>query len=530
MGTGWVGVLLLVSTSALCQAADEDLPPAATDEAQREAKPVEVMQPSVYQELPIGPFGDGVVQYLDGTPAVDAELVAYLGHGIQYDNLPINLRETTTDDHGRFSFELSEEEPRGYIHIVARDGKGNYATGRIHRRKDEVPIARLVLREEKYYHLRVVDENDQPQAGVTVHTVHGFGPLFATETDANGEARLQAFEVNEGILARLPGKGAVHLELAPSPARDEKFAKTIELKLEKTAERVVFVHDIDGKPFAGALVEILSFGRVHEDLHSCYQVYTDEKGRAASEIPISSGGRVAIHRKGYQTAKIRFSWPDRLTGKYEAYREVILPELVTLRGEVEIDPEVQVPEGWSPMVTVQYSGRNRWTGLASGSRGIGAPGKFEIQVPVDSYLMLSASQAKLTSDHVFRTVYRGKSPEAIRLRISPPVTIRGQVLVAHTEQPTSGRTVNVTKIGTDLKQQMESYFQSHPLRETDSIPDRWLHREDKVIRCDEQGKFELQTSAGRYRLQDSNSKEAIELTIQPGETADVVVWKDWGVK
>lgn len=525
-----MSVILLVVLPSLASCQDEQ--PAGSPSEEREAEVAPGLQrpPSVVlPDPPRGPIGHGVVYYADGTPLVGGQVLACFGFGLAHGN-PMKVIETKTDARGMFQCDPPEGDTSGYVHLLVRDGKGNYASRQRHRSPRDPYMTRLVLEEEKFHKVRVVDENDQPQPGAIVHVTWGFGKRLASKTDANGEAFVLALQSNEGLIANVPGEGIAHQSNVSFPVFGQrKDSQTTELKLEKAAQREVVVRDIDGEPLVGAEVEVLSLSGVYTPLNSCWHFRTDQQGRATFDLPVLNGGLVVVDMPGYQRVRVPFRIFYPRTGQLVTHRDVTLPELVTLRGHVQIDPAVKVPEGHSPDVRVTYSGLSRWKDTVTGSRTVIKPGEFEIQVPVDSYLKLNADQAGVQSDPVFLTVLRGKQPGDVQFTIQPMAKIRGQVLVAHTEQPTSDRTVRVFKTAPDWPRQMKEYFQQHPLPDSPPLPMHWFQYEVKVIQCDEQGTFEFETPAGRYGLQEAASKDGTEVIVEPGETVDVIVWKDPGV-
>ncbi len=525
MRASWIGVILL--TASLTVGAST-LAAAPGDEPAKRTNPPRPVLP----DPPKGPIGHGIVYQADGTPLVGGQVWACFGFGMTHGGDPVRVIETKTDANGMFQCDPPAGDTSRYVQVLVRDGQGNYATRQRHWSPRDPYISRLVLEEEKYYKVRVVNENDQPQSGAVVHPMGVFGTRLAATTDASGEATVLATFSNEGLLANLPGKGIAGRDIMPYPRFGRwQDLETIELKLEDATRREVVVQDIDGTPLEGADVEVISLSGVYTPMNSCWTFQTDQQGRAAFDLPVLNGGLVAIDRPGYQRVRVRFQPDYQRTGKIETRRDVTLPELITLRGRVQIDPAVKVPAGHSPRVSVSYSGRTRYNDYVRGNGTIGdGSGEFEIQVPVESYLSLTANQAGLQGDPVFLTVHRGQPPEQIQLTIQPEATIRGQVLVAHTEQPTAKRTVKVFQTSPDWARRMKDYFQQHPLPDTELLPRHWFPPKDRTLECDELGKFEFKTPAGRYGIQEAASKDGTEVIVEPGETQDVIVWKDWGVK
>lgn len=497
---------------------------AAPDESSRRLPktPLPIQMP--IPDAPLGPFGDGIVYQADGTPLAGAEVLAYWADSLSARSHGGSefARQTTTDRNGMFALNLPEDRDLSYIRAVVRDGKGNQATTLIRPLDGNQPIMRLVMQEETYYRVRVVDEQEKPQPGVKVHVAWPIGPWMSAETDANGEAWVPATQVNEGLLARLPGKGIAHRSIAPPPSpRGNENAKVVEMRLEQARPREVLLTDPDDRPLVGGVVELSGF---RGEFNHSYRVSTDDEGRATIDVPMLNG-TIVVYKDGHASATVHFAVPDRQTGEIEWQKKIVLPEMVTLRGEVFFEPNLDFDIKWRPHLRVSYSGMNRWVRVHSDTLNVGEPGPFEIKVPAETQLILKAFRQPHDSRAVFLSVPRGQELKPVRLEIMPPVKIQGMVRDAATEEPIADREVEVALFRAD-PQEMRDYFAEHPLAETDLPLEYWLgaRQEKLTVKSDHQGKFELEAYAGYCEFQETERKQVSAVRFDAHDSPKVTVW------
>ncbi|QDU74260.1 Nickel uptake substrate-specific transmembrane region [Bremerella volcania] len=514
-------LLILVTASTAWAAPGDDAP-----ESTKRPEPLKVPIP----KAPIGRFGDGIVYDLDGTPVEGAEVLGYWEYKKHsgMSAYPIETWETKTDANGRFSCNPPKHLGDVTIHVLVRDGKGNYASETIHKDGDTQPIKKLVLLEEKYHQVCVIDEDGKPQAGITVFVACPLGPRLAATTDGNGRAYVLSVKLIDTLVARMPGKLAgVQVFGNRATRRSDKINVVTPIEVKRVLPREVVVRSPDGKPLSEAFVAVRAFSVTgYDPLDQSYFTATDAQGRATIDLPILTGGVIKIFKDGYYPQRVEFGKPDWVARKIPVFKEVTLPELVTLRGVVDVDPSVKLDDDESSEIMIDYLGTNPLLGEVYDKLKIEKPGSFELRLPADSQLVLNAYQQQHYSRVNLRVVRRGEEAESVKLKIQSPVTITGIVLDKNTRQPLANHRIIVSEKRCDPQVQ-EAYFQQHAIPNNDMPRSDYLRDEGWTsLDSDEHGKFQFNAYSGYITFRASGSDEYILVRFKPGDTPTVTLWAD----
>ncbi len=429
---------------------------------------------------------------------------------------PPSLVVVRTDNEGKFFVPLPAGDVSG-IELLASDKNGlaSYIERDVPS-ADKLPLepVKLILTQTRSYSTRVLSQQGKPLAGVNVSSMPRFLGDFTKQTDEDGEAVVivPGHWKSASILAwnRELGMDYVHINGKYGKDKDKldrDFSGVINLKLHPWTKRTVRVVDLDRNPLADATVILQTFWLT--DHRSpfydtvLWAVYTNEEGIAEIVFPKSSHFlNVDVGKSGYYGKRI--SLQDMVQNN-----EVMLPSLMTISGKVTSPNRQSIEQVW-----VRVHGCGPTVDWYQESASTDAKGRFQVEVPGDSYCLINAKSDGFASVVEKRVVRRGEKPEGLNLMLQPMVRVTG-VGVDRIGDPIEEEDVTFRLLdGDDGK-----YFEHLP--DEEKLPEPPGSRKDfrRVFwhrtKTDDLGRFEVMLPIGQFEGSLGFNGKKQPFTVEP---------------
>lgn len=496
-----LGIVMLVTLSLACDQSAQVVP----------------------ETIPLGEIGFGVVVDRDGRPVADAEVFGLWKY--PSDIGPPVLAKARTDQFGMFSLKPPPGIRTPSFAVVIRDHQGNIGTGGQYARDGLVPMLRIELVPETFFHVHVVDQQGQACPGVEVacDSLLAYASEAVATTDVSGFAKVLYIKMHinhDRLVARLPRKGLSCERIVQPPVSGETPPKVV-MTLTPVQPYQVEVVDSSGRPVPNAMVAVkrMQLSGLYESTIDGYYEETDAKGLATVDL---SGGRgyLKFAKIGFcdRPASVKPSDFLSKTSGQPIPKRVVLPEQTTIETTILNESGVALTD-----YQVEVRGSCRWFPKIEQSRRLDDANSCSIRLPVESRIAIWATSGSYRTEAIPLSIPHGSNPQAIQLVFQSPTKVRGTLLAVSNGQPIARRRIAVT--GNVLpRDQIDDAWLTPKVWNLDPPEYEQLTCDDVEAMTDDEGKFELALAPGEYHLQEASRGESVTIKVDSAKPLDLTVW------